>query len=98
VVCNKASFTIAQSIRVAKLGNYSSFNASRYVSQKKKEENMEIKKNNTDILNNERGQGMAEYIIIVILVAIIVLVGVRLFGKSVINQFNNATEEVDTLK
>ena len=49
-------------------------------------------------LLNERGQGMAEYIIIVILVAIIVLVGIRLFGKSVINQFNNATEEVNTLQ
>lgn len=46
---------------------------------------------------SERGQGMAEYIIIVILVAIIVLVGVRLFGKSVINQFNNATGEIDEL-
>lgn len=49
-------------------------------------------------LRNERGQGMAEYIIIVILVAIIVLVAIRLFGKSVYNQFNNATEEVDTLQ
>lgn len=49
-------------------------------------------------VRDEKGQGMAEYIIIVILVAIIVLVGVRLFGKSVINQFNNATTEVDTLK
>ena len=46
----------------------------------------------------ESGQGMAEYIIIVILVAIIVLVGIRLFGKSIINQFNNATEEIDTLE
>ena len=47
---------------------------------------------------DESGQGMAEYIIIVILVAIIVLVAIRLFGKSVYNQFNNATEEVDTLQ
>lgn len=47
---------------------------------------------------NERGQGMAEYIIIVILVAIIVLVAIRLFGKSVFNQFKNATKEVDTLE
>jgi len=46
----------------------------------------------------EKGQGMAEYIIIVILIAIIVLVGIRLFGKSVINQFNNATGEIDTLQ
>lgn len=56
---------------------------------------------NRDILKfqrDERGQGMAEYIIIVILVAIIVLVGVRLFGKSVINQFNNATGQIDTLE
>lgn len=47
---------------------------------------------------DERGQGMAEYIIIVILVAIIVLVGIRLFGKSIINQFNNATGEIETLQ
>ncbi len=46
---------------------------------------------------NERGQGLAEYIIIVILVAIIVLVAVRLFGRSVFNQFGNATGQVDDL-
>ena len=51
-----------------------------------------------DLQGNERGQGMAEYIIIVILVAIIVLVAVRLFGKSVTNQFENATNEINTLK
>ena len=50
------------------------------------------------LLNNERGQGMAEYIIIVILVAIIVLVAIRFFGKSITNQFENATEEIDTLQ
>ncbi len=48
--------------------------------------------------NNERGQGMAEYIIIVILVAIIVLVAIKLFGKSVFNQFGNATTEIKNLK
>jgi len=55
---------------------------------------------NTENLSSrrERGQGMAEYIIIVILIAIIVLIGVRLFGKSVITQFNNATSEIDDLK
>ncbi|HQH29110.1 MAG TPA: hypothetical protein PLP17_17080 [Oligoflexia bacterium] len=47
---------------------------------------------------DERGQGMAEYIIIVILVAIIVLVAIRLFGKSVYNQFSNAKGEIDTLQ
>lgn len=48
--------------------------------------------------HNEKGQGLAEYIIIVILVAIIVLVAVRLFGKSVFNQFSNATQQVDDLE
>ena len=50
------------------------------------------------LARNERGQGLAEYIIIVILVAIIVLVAVRLFGKSVFNQFSNATQQVDDLE
>lgn len=50
------------------------------------------------IRRNEGGQGMAEYIIIVILVAIIVLVAIRLFGKSIFNQFNNATGEIDQLQ
>lgn len=46
----------------------------------------------------EKGQGMAEYIIIVILIAIIVLVGIRLFGKSATNQYDNATGEVNDLQ
>ena len=46
----------------------------------------------------EKGQGLAEYIIIVILVAIIVLVAVKFFGKSVYNQFENATNEVENLQ
>jgi Flp pilus assembly pilin Flp len=50
------------------------------------------------VRRSEKGQGMAEYIIIVILVAIIVLIGVKLFGKSVINQFNNATSEIKDLR
>lgn len=58
-----------------------------------------LKKFTNKILGrNQSGQGMAEYIIIVILVAIIVLIGVKLFGRSVINQFNNATSEVDDLR
>lgn len=50
------------------------------------------------LTSNEKGQGMAEYIIIVILIAIIVLVAIRLFGKSVFNQFTNAKQEIDTLQ
>ena len=48
-------------------------------------------------VRGERGQGMAEYIIIVILVAIIVLVAVKFFGKSVTNKFENATNEIEEL-
>ena len=45
----------------------------------------------------QKGQGMAEYIIIVMLVAILVLIGVKLFGNSVISQFNNATNQIQDL-
>lgn len=48
-------------------------------------------------IGTQRGQGMAEYIIIVVIVAILVLVGVKIFGKSVGTQFENATQEVATL-
>ena len=52
----------------------------------------------SSLRRNEKGQGMAEYIIIVILVAIIVLVAIKLFGKSIFNQFSNAQQEIDTLQ
>ena len=45
----------------------------------------------------EKGQGMAEYIIIVMLVAILVLIGVRFFGNSIFQQFNNATSGIEEL-
>ncbi|MBP9839162.1 MAG: pilus assembly protein [Proteobacteria bacterium] len=50
------------------------------------------------LISNKRGQGLAEYIIIVILVAIIVLVAVKLFGKSVFSQFGSATSEINDLQ
>lgn len=43
------------------------------------------------------GQGMTEYIIIVILVAIVILVSIKMFGSSVGNQFTSATDEISTL-
>ncbi len=42
-----------------------------------------------------RGQGAAEYIIGIILVAIIVLVAVRHFGSSVKCQFDSASQQID---
>ena len=56
-----------------------------------------IRLRRNELHRDERGQGLAEYIIIVILVAIIVLVAVRLFGRSVFNQFGNATSQIDDL-
>ena len=41
------------------------------------------------------GQGVVEYVIIVVLVAIIILVGIRLYGRSVECQFTNAASEVE---
>ena len=42
------------------------------------------------------GQGMTEYIIIVVLVAIAVLVGVRLFGGTVREKFDGSQQTVDS--
>lgn len=42
----------------------------------------------------DAGQGLGEYLIIVLLVAIVVLVSVRTFGRSVGCQFSNATAEL----
>jgi Flp pilus assembly pilin Flp len=42
------------------------------------------------------GQGMTEYIIIVVLVAIAVLVGVRLFGSTVRDKFDGSQTTVDS--
>ena len=44
---------------------------------------------------SERGQGLAEYIIIAILVALVVLVAVRLFGQSVYCRYLYATKQID---
>ena len=41
------------------------------------------------------GQGLAEFIILVVVVALIVLASVRLFGKSVSCEFDEASREID---
>jgi len=45
----------------------------------------------------EHGQGLAEYLIVVVLIAIIVIIGIRYFGGSVSNQIQGATEQVEGL-
>src|SRR5690606_32796817 len=45
----------------------------------------------------QSGQGMAEFIIVVVLVSIIVIAAIRYFGFSITNQFSNASREISTL-
>lgn len=47
-------------------------------------------------LSSESGQGLAEYLIIVVIVAIVVIVGIRYFGGSVTNQFQNVSGSIDS--
>jgi len=49
------------------------------------------------VVDGERGQGLAEYLIIVVVIAVAVIFGVRYFGTSVTNQFQNATKEIDSV-
>lgn len=48
-------------------------------------------------LRKQDGQGMTEYIIIAILIAIVVLIAVRQLGTSVKTKFEKAKTEVDGL-
>lgn len=44
---------------------------------------------------SEKGQGLAEYIIIVVIVALLVILAIRYFGGSIFGQFQNATQELN---
>jgi Flp pilus assembly pilin Flp len=46
------------------------------------------------ILNNQRGQGMTEYLIIAILVALVVLFSINRFGHAIRQRFGAATSTV----
>ena len=48
-------------------------------------------------MNRQSGQGLAEYVIIVIVVAVCVIVGIEFFGGSVGEQFNDAVQKVASL-
>ncbi|GEM_PF-6721180 len=47
---------------------------------------------------NSRGQGLAEYIIICVVVAIVLILAVRFFGGTVSGKFQNATQEITQLR
>ncbi len=48
------------------------------------------------MLKNRKGQGMVEYILIIVLAVIVVIAGVKLFGKNVKQMFSNANETIET--
>ena len=50
----------------------------------------------SDCLFDARGQGLAEYIILVLLIGVIVIFGVRSFGGSMTGRFSNATETLNS--
>lgn len=51
----------------------------------------------TRTLQNEKGQGMTEYIIIAILVALVVLFTVNRFGGALRNKFTQATNTTQSV-
>jgi Flp pilus assembly pilin Flp len=49
------------------------------------------------IIRNQRGQGMTEYIIIAILVALVVMFAVNRFGGMLRNRFGQAVQSVSSV-
>ena len=47
------------------------------------------------LLNDESGQSMTEYILIVVLIAIAAIVVVKLFGKKIAELFKKSTDKID---
>lgn len=47
-----------------------------------------------NMLRNNKGQGMVEYILIVVLIVIVALVGVKLFGKNVNEIFTSSADKI----
>ncbi|MDD2523765.1 MAG: Flp family type IVb pilin [Endomicrobiia bacterium] len=46
------------------------------------------------MLRSNKGQGMVEYILIVVLIVIVALVGVKLFGKNVNEIFTSSADKI----
>lgn len=59
---------------------------------------MEGKAERWRIRTDSRGQGLAEYLVIVVLIAVGVIVAVRYFGGSVKEQIGDAAEQVDAAR
>lgn len=48
------------------------------------------------MLKNKKGQGMVEYILIIVLIVIIALVGVKMFGGQLNTLFKNTSTKIET--
>lgn len=48
------------------------------------------------MLKNKKGQGMVEYILIIVLIVIIALVGVKMFGGQLNTLFEKTSKKVET--
>lgn len=46
-------------------------------------------------LNDENGQGMTEYILIVVLVAVSAIIAVKVFGSKIIELFSKSATKID---
>ena len=57
-----------------------------------KENNFKEKK----MLRNQKGQGMVEYILIIVLAVIVVIAGVKLFGSNVKQMFSKANTTIES--
>lgn len=47
-------------------------------------------------LKHSKGQGMVEYILIIALIAVLVIAGVKIFGKNVNTLFSDSAEKIKT--
>jgi Flp pilus assembly pilin Flp len=48
------------------------------------------------MLKNRKGQGMVEYILIIVLAVIVVIAGVKIFGKNVSQMFSDANTTIQS--
>ena len=46
------------------------------------------------ILKNKKGQGMVEYILIIVLVVIVVIAGLKLFGGNIKKMFDTSNQQI----
>lgn len=50
----------------------------------------------TTLWNDESGQDLAEYVLLLVLIAVVVAAAILLFRDAIINGFNSATEQLNS--